>query len=84
MKGLHRSEDLDVDGRIILKCTVEKQGVKMRTEFFYLKTEFNDGLLRTCQSLKMCGIYWIVKQQLDFQNGIRSMELVGTEHKQLA
>jgi hypothetical protein len=33
-------EDLDVDGTVILKCTVEKYGIKVCTELNWLKAKF--------------------------------------------
>lgn len=47
--------DLGIYGRIILKCTLEKYGVTLRTVFVWLKTEFMGGLpnqLNDCRHLK--------------------------------
>jgi hypothetical protein len=37
--------DVGVDGRIILKVTLKKWGVKIWTEFTWLRIETNGGLL---------------------------------------
>jgi hypothetical protein len=38
-------EDVDVNGRIILKWIIEKQDVVVRTGFIWLKTRTSGGLL---------------------------------------
>jgi hypothetical protein len=44
LNGRDHSEDLGVDARIILEWILEKQGVKVWTEFIWLRTETSGGL----------------------------------------
>jgi hypothetical protein len=39
--------DLNVDGRIILKCVLNKEGAIMRIGFSWCRTQTNGGLLQT-------------------------------------
>jgi hypothetical protein len=45
LKEEDHSEDLDVDGRIILKWILGKLGGKLWTGFIWLRLGFSDGLL---------------------------------------
>jgi hypothetical protein len=45
LKRRDLSDDLGVDGRIILKCILEKQGVWLRNGINWLRTETSGRLL---------------------------------------
>ena len=47
LKGRYILGDLNVDGRIILKCALNKEGVIMRIGFSWCRTQANGGLLQT-------------------------------------
>jgi hypothetical protein len=42
LKGRNHSEDLGVDGRTILQCTLKKQGEEVWPGFIWLRTETVD------------------------------------------
>jgi len=44
-KGKDQFEDLSIDGKKILKCILEKQGVKMWTRVYWLRMGSNGRLL---------------------------------------
>jgi hypothetical protein len=44
LKGRYHSEDLDIDGRIILKCVLGKQGGKVWTGFIWLRIGTSGGV----------------------------------------
>jgi hypothetical protein len=45
MKGRDYSEDLDVDGRIILKWLLAKSDARLWIGFIWLRIRIGDGLL---------------------------------------
>jgi hypothetical protein len=45
LKGTDQFGDLEVDGRIILKWILKKQGMRVYTEFIWLKIRTSDGVL---------------------------------------
>jgi len=47
LKGRDHSEDLDVDGRVILQWILQKYGGKLWTGFMWLKIKTSGGLLCT-------------------------------------
>jgi hypothetical protein len=47
LKGRDNSEDLGVDGMIILELILGKQGGKVWTEFVWIRIGTNGGLLLT-------------------------------------
>jgi hypothetical protein len=45
LKEIEQEEDLDVDGRVVLKWILKKQGRKVRTGFIWLRIGINGGIL---------------------------------------
>jgi len=47
MKGRHNSENLGIDGRIILEWILEKQGGKVWAGYIWLRIGASDGIMLT-------------------------------------
>jgi hypothetical protein len=45
LKGTSHSEDLGVNGRIILKCILAKKSVRLNTGYIWLKIRTGGGIL---------------------------------------